>query len=131
VRPRAPASMRRSTAATICCCNAATSPARLARGTLHSTARAKSPRAMFDQVFANLATGFAYTFGAPFIDATAVWPGTPVKDAGGSITSPGTPVSLSCKVQFDDASLAMRSAPDFLQTDVRILVLSASLDAPL
>lgn len=86
---------------------------------------------MFDQVFANLATGFADTFGGPFIDATAVWPGTPVKDAGGSITSPGTPVSRSCKVQFDDASLAMRSAPDFLQTDVRILVLSASLGGAL
>jgi hypothetical protein len=86
---------------------------------------------MFDQLFASLATGFADQFGAPFEDATATWPGTPIKDAGGSIVTPGTPVTLTCKAQFDDATQAMRSAPGFLETDVRILVLAASLDATL
>lgn len=79
---------------------------------------------MLDQVFANLATGFAEQFGTPFIDATAWWAGTPVKDAGGSIVSPGTPVSLACKVQFDAPTLAMRQAEGFVEQDARLLVLA-------
>lgn len=82
---------------------------------------------MLDQVFANLATGFAAQFGAPFEDATARWPGTPVKDAGGSITTPGTPVTLSCKVQFDAPTREMRAAEGFRETDARAIVLAASL----
>lgn len=83
---------------------------------------------MFDQVFASLATGFAAQFGGPYVDATAVWPGTPVKDAGGSITTPGTPTSTDCSVQFDRATEAMRQAEGFLETDVRLLVLVGALD---
>lgn len=86
---------------------------------------------MFDQIFANLATGFSEAFGGPYIDATASWPGTPVYDDGGSIVTPGTPVNLPCKVQFDAATTAMRQAEGFQQTDVRILVLGASLAATL
>lgn len=86
---------------------------------------------MFDQIFANLATGFSEAFGGPFIDATASWPGTPVYDDGGSIVTPGTPVNLPCKVQFDSTTTAMRQAEGFQQTDDRILVLAASLAAPL
>lgn len=86
---------------------------------------------MFDQLFAGIATGFAAQFGGPYLDASARWPGTPTMDPGGSITAPGAAVSLSCKVQFDSVTEAMRSAPDFLETDVRILVLSATLDARL
>lgn len=82
---------------------------------------------MLDQLFANLAVGFSGTFGGPFIDATATWPGTPIKDAGGSIVMPGTPVSLACKAQFDVATQAMRQAEGFISTDVRVLVLSATL----
>lgn len=86
---------------------------------------------MFDQIFANLATGFSEAFGGPYIDATASWPGTPVYDDGGSIVTPGTPVVLPCKVQFDAATTAMRQTEGFQQTDVRILVLGASLAAAL
>lgn len=86
---------------------------------------------MFDQIFANLATGFSEAFGGPFIDATASWPGTPVYDDGGSIVTPGTPVDLPCKVQFDTATTAMRQTEGFQQTDVRILVLGASITAPI
>jgi hypothetical protein len=82
---------------------------------------------VFDQIFANLATGFSEAFGGPFIDATASWPGMPVYDDGGSIVTPGTPVDLPCKCQFDAATTAMRETEGFQQTDVRILVLSASL----
>ena len=82
---------------------------------------------MFDTVFANLATGFAATFGSPFEDARAAWPGVPMRDSGGSIVTPGDPVELDCKAQFDAPTQAMRADAGFLQTDVRILVLAASL----
>jgi hypothetical protein len=85
---------------------------------------------VLDQMFANLATGFAAQFGAPFENATATWAGTATLDAGGSITSAGTPVSLACKAQFDAPSQAMRAAEGFMETDARVIVLAfaASLD---
>lgn len=82
---------------------------------------------MLDAIFANLATGLADQFGAPFIAAAATWPGAAAYDSGGSITAPGTPVSLACKVQFDAPTQAMRAAEGFVQTDARIIVLAASL----
>lgn len=69
--------------------------------------------------FATIAAMFG-----PFVDATARWPGTPVRDAGGSITTPGTPISSSIKAQFDTPTSAMRDAEGFLETDSRILVLN-------
>lgn len=86
---------------------------------------------MLDQMFSNFATGFAAQFGAPFEDATATWPGTATLDAGGSITAAGTPVSHTCKVQFDAPTQAMRAAEGFMETDARIIVLAASLAATL
>lgn len=86
---------------------------------------------MFDQIFSDLATGFSDQFGAPYTDATANWPGTPTKDAGGSITDPGTPVSKACKAQVSRPTQAMREDAGFLQTDMRLHVLVASLDATL
>lgn len=76
--------------------------------------------------FEGIATGFSDLVGGPFIDATAKWPGTPVYDDGGSIVTPGTPVELPCKCQFDAATLAMREQDGFLETDVRLLVLGLS-----
>ena len=86
---------------------------------------------MFDAAFALIAAGFAERFGAPFVDAVAWWPGTPVKDAGGSIISPGTPVEVGCKAQFDAPTIAMRQAEGFTEQDARILVLDfdGALDA--
>lgn len=86
---------------------------------------------MLDTLFANLANGFAAQFGAPFQAATARWQGDPVKDAGGSIVSPAAPISIPCRVQFDVATQAMRAAEGFLETDVRIIVLSAGLSRTL
>jgi len=85
---------------------------------------------VLDQVFSNLATGFAAQFGAPFEDVSATWPGTATFDTGGSITAAGTPVSLACKAQFDAPSQAMRATEGFMETDARIIVLafSATLD---
>jgi hypothetical protein len=84
-----------------------------------------------ETIFAGLATGFAEQFGAPYIEATAVWPGEAIKDAGGSITTPANPVTKACRAQFDAATQAMRASEGFLETDVRILVLAASIDGAL
>jgi hypothetical protein len=81
----------------------------------------------FAQAFANLAT----MPGGPFVDAVAQWPGAPNYDAGGSIVTPGTPATYACKAQFDAPTQQMREAEGFQQTDVRILVLAASLHASL
>lgn len=81
--------------------------------------------------FASAFASLASAVGAPFYDAVAQWPGTATYDTGGSITSAGTPVELACRAQFDAATQAMRAAEGFLETDVRILVLSASIDGDL
>ena len=86
---------------------------------------------MLNTIFANLATGFAAQFGAPFQDVIARWPGKASYDDGGSIVSPGTPVEKPCKAQFDAPTEAMRNDPGFLERDVRILLLSGTLDGPL
>lgn len=86
---------------------------------------------MLDQFFADLATGFSGMVGVPYYDATATWPGTPTYDDGGSITAAGTPIVKACSVQFDYATQAMRQAEGFLETDMRLLVLAASLSASL
>lgn len=86
---------------------------------------------MFAQTFADLAAGFAEQFGAPFQDVTATWQGEATKDAGGSITAPGLLMSYDCKAQFDTATHSMRQAESFLETDVRIIVLAATLSVEL
>jgi len=78
--------------------------------------------------FGEIALGFSDALGGPYIVAEAVWPGVAVKDAGGSIITPGTPVRKPCQAQFDRATQDMRDAPDFLETDLRILVLAATLE---
>lgn len=83
---------------------------------------------MFDAIFADLAVGFSETFGGPYMAVEAVWPGAAEKDAGGSIVTPGTPVRKPCRAQFDRATQDMRDSPDFLETDLRILVLASTLD---
>lgn len=86
---------------------------------------------MFDAAFAALATSFSNMAGGPFVDAVATWPGAPALDSGGSIVTPGTPASYACKAQFDAPTQAMREAEGFLQTDMRVLVLAASINRPL
>ncbi len=82
---------------------------------------------MLDQVFANLASGFSDTFGAPFKGATAKWPGTRTLDGGGSIVTPAVPQTLACKAQVSAPTQAMRQAEGFVETDVRLLILAAGL----
>lgn len=86
---------------------------------------------MLASAFGDIALAFSDVFGGPYHSAEAVWPGMAVKDAGGSIVTPGEAIRKPCQAQFDNATQDMRSAPDFLQTDVSILVLASSLDGPL
>lgn len=86
---------------------------------------------MLADVFANLATGFADQFGGPFVAVDVVWPGTAVYDDGGSIVTPGSPVSLPCKAQFDVPTEQMRSDPGFVQRDMRLIVLAGTLSGTL
>ena len=86
---------------------------------------------MLNTIFANLATGFAAQFGAPFQEVSAQWPGTAVYDTGGSIVTPGTPEEWPCQAQFDTPTESMRRDPGFLERDMRLLVLTATLERTL
>jgi len=86
---------------------------------------------MFDQLFAGIATGFSQQFGGPLQAATARWPGVPTIDAGGSIETPGVPVVKTCQVQVCAPTETMRADAGFLETDMRLVVLSATLDGAL
>jgi len=81
--------------------------------------------------FANIAARMSGAIGAPFIDAMAEWPGTPTLTPGGSIATPGTPVIIPCRVQFDAVTHAMRARDDYQDRDVRILVLGSGLSRPI
>lgn len=83
------------------------------------------------QAFADIAAGFTAAGLGAFHDATASWPGTATHDSGGSIATPGTPVEKSCQAQVDVATEAMRASEGFVDGDVRILVLAATLDGDL
>lgn len=77
----------------------------------------------FDALFAGLAAAFSETFGGPYADAVATWPGSPTLDSGGSITAAADKIEVDCKAQVDAPTAAMRGEADFVATDVRLLVL--------
>lgn len=81
------------------------------------------------QAIADIALGFSTVLGVGFHDAVATWPGEAVYDEGGSIVTPGTPMSKSCSVQVDAATENMRTAEGYTDKDMRLLVLAATLDA--
>lgn len=81
--------------------------------------------------FADIAAGFSGAGLGAFHDAVAKWPGTATYDEGGSIQTPGTPVEKSCQVQVDAVTEAMRSADGYTDQDMRLLVLTATLDGEL
>lgn len=80
------------------------------------------------EAIADIALGFSSVLGAGYHDAVAKWPGEPVLDDGGSIITPAVPVEKPCSVQIDAATEAMRAAEGFVDGDVRLLVLAATLD---
>lgn len=80
------------------------------------------------ETFAGIALGFSDAIGGPFVEAVVITPGTPVLDTGGDIVTAGSPLNRTCRAQADSATEAMRRAQGFADGDIRILVLSASLD---
>lgn len=78
---------------------------------------------MLDQAFAQIASAVRQAIGGPYHDATLLYDGEPEYDAGGSIVSPGNATTLPCLVQVDAVTEAMRVDADFMERDVRLLIL--------
>lgn len=86
---------------------------------------------MFDAVFADLAGSLSQALGGPYHPAIVHGQTDPVFDDGGSIVTPGTPQTRDCLCQVDAATQAMRQADSFVDTDVRLLLLTTSLEGAL
>lgn len=78
---------------------------------------------MLDEAFRQIAGAVSEAVGGPYHAATLLFDGEPVYDDGGSIVTPGEPSELVCTVQVDAVTEAMRLDADFLERDVRLLVL--------
>lgn len=83
------------------------------------------------QAFADIALAFSGAGLGAFHDAIAKWPGTPTMTSGGSIDTPGTPTERECSVQVDAVTEAMRLADGYTDKDMRLLVLTATLEGDL
>jgi hypothetical protein len=86
---------------------------------------------MLDAAFADIGLAFSAVFGGSYHDARTIEQTAPVHDDGGSIISPGGVEHRPCSVQIDTATQAMRESPNFVQTDVRFIVLAATLTGSL
>ena len=73
--------------------------------------------------FAGIAAQLSQSMGGPYHAARVTWQGVPTLDDGGSIETPGTPISYDCMAQIDIVTQAMRSLPEYTDKSVRILVL--------
>ena len=76
--------------------------------------------------FAQIAGAVSSAFGGPYHAAKLLYAGVAVKDEGGSIVTPASPVSVDCQVQVDSATDAMRAEEEFVEGDVRLLILGLS-----
>lgn len=80
---------------------------------------------MFGEMFG----GMAAMFPSVFAEAEAVWPGTPaVRDDAGRIVTPATQVRKPCRAQVSSPTTEMRAEEGFLQTDMRLIIPSTSID---
>lgn len=77
--------------------------------------------------FARIAVAFSNAGLGSYVDSFAEWPGQSDVDDGGSIVSPGEPISRPCKVQVDRVTEAMRQAEGYRDKDVALLVLCETL----
>lgn len=81
--------------------------------------------------FTDIGLAFSGVFGGPYQAARTIEQVDPVYDDGGSIITPGGVAHRTCQVQVDVATQAMRTAPGYVDTDVRFIVLSATLSGSL
>lgn len=86
---------------------------------------------MLAAAFAGIAERMSAAMGGPYHTSVVHSETAPVFDDGGSIVTPGTPIARDCLCQVDVATQAMRQADGFVDTDVRLLVLTTSLEGPL
>lgn len=78
---------------------------------------------MLDAAFRQIAGLVSEAVGGPYAAGVLLYPGTPVKDDGGSIIDPGTPFTVDCTVQVDGVTEDMRADAGYLAQDVRLLIL--------
>lgn len=81
----------------------------------------------FPNAFAKYAAELSEACGAPFYDATAVFPGVPVKDAGGSIVTPANNVTIAIKAQADAATDGVKREDGFVEGDIVLIILRDGL----
>lgn len=81
--------------------------------------------------FADIGMAFSAAFGGPYHRAQTIEQTAAAYDQGGSIITPGRVVHRTCMVQVDSATDAMRRAEGFVDTDVRFIVLAATLEGAL
>ncbi|MFK4871663.1 hypothetical protein [Novosphingobium sp. ZW T3_23] len=86
---------------------------------------------MIDQAFADIGLAFSQVLGGPYHPARTIEQTDPVYDDGGSIITPGGVTHRACSVQIDVATQAMREAEGYVDTDVRFIVLAATLTGSL
>lgn len=77
--------------------------------------------------FAGIAVAFSKAGLGPYVDSFAQWPGVPVLDDGGSIVTPGEPVSFACQCQVDTVTEAMRAEAGYVDRDIALIVLTSGL----
>lgn len=93
--------------------------------------RKGNPSVSIPDAFSAIATAFSAAGLGPYKPAQAIWQGETVYDDGGSIITPGQPVSVDCMVQKDVATEAMRAEAGFQQTDVSLYVLASGVVRPI
>lgn len=81
--------------------------------------------------FAQIALGFSKAMGGPYYDAAVITASDAVYDDGGSIVTPGKRLERPCQAQGDAVSEAMRLEPGYADKDIRLVVLSPTLDGGL
>lgn len=86
---------------------------------------------MLADAFANIVLAFSAALGGPFHSGRVVDQAPLQYDDGGSIVGGGGPLYRACSVQIDVATTDMRADPNFVQTDVRFIVLAATLQGGL
>lgn len=78
---------------------------------------------MLDDAFRQIAGLVSQAVGGPYAAGKLLYAGTPVKDDGGSIITPGTPFEVDCQIQVDSCTEDMRRDAGYLAQDVRLIIL--------
>jgi len=83
-------------------------------------------------MFAGLAQTMTAVFGGPFVSARVIDQAPDAFDDGGSIPDDtADPTFRTCQLQVDIVTDAMRQADGYVEGDLRVLILSATLEGDL